>query len=107
RWPLQRLLAVAMGLLMTALLTFPHVRTLHEVYGYATIMGVVGGVITTLFFAVWGRAYGPAHLGKIQGAAQLLTVLASAVGPRLLTEGKVLTGSYIPVFEYGSVVAGL
>jgi MFS family permease len=107
RWPLPRLLALAMGLLMVALLTFPHVRTLGEVYGYATIMGVVGGMITTLFFAVWGRAYGPVHLGKIQGAAQLLTVLASAVGPRLLTEGKVLTGSYIPVFEYGSVVAGL
>ena len=42
-------MALAMALLTMALLTFPHVRTIGEVYAYAAIMGVVGGMITTLF----------------------------------------------------------
>ncbi len=37
-----------------------------------------------LFFSVWPRAFGRRDLGRIQGAAQALTVLASAVGPLLL-----------------------
>ena len=35
-----------------------------------------GALIT---HCVWRKAYGTAHLGQIQGAAQLLTVLASAL----------------------------
>ena len=47
-------------------------------------MGLAGGFVMVVFFSFWGRAYGRAHLGRIQGAAQALTVLASAVGPLLL-----------------------
>ena len=40
----------------------------------------------------------PAHLGKIQGAAQLLTVLSSAAGPLLVAGSKQHYGSYLPLF---------
>ena len=63
RWSLPRLMALAMGLLMTSLATFPQVRTMQEVYLYAAVLGAVGGMITTLFFAVWSKAYGPAFDG--------------------------------------------
>jgi len=43
------------------------------------VNGAVGGVITVVFFAVWNALYGRKHLGKIQGAAQMLTVFASAL----------------------------
>src|SRR5262249_24854764 len=66
---LQRLLAAAMALMTLAPLAFPLVRSLAEVYAYAATLGLAGGMITVLFFAVWGRTYGPAHLGRIQGAA--------------------------------------
>ena len=36
----------------------------------------------------WGQAYGRAQLGRIQGAAQILTVLASAVGPLMLARSS-------------------
>jgi MFS family permease len=107
RWPLPRLLAGAMALLTTALVAFPYVQNLAQVFLYATVMAIVGGMITVLFFAVWSKAYGPVHLGKIQGAAQLITVLASAVGPRILASCKSWTGSYILVFQYGAALAGL
>jgi hypothetical protein len=37
-------------------------------------------------------------LGRIQGAAQMLTVLSSAVGPLLFAECYARTGSYSPAF---------
>jgi MFS family permease len=96
---LSRLLAAAMTLVAAALLAFPLVRTEPQVYLYAAAMGVAGGMVTVLFFAVWGQCYGPAHLGRIQGAAQMLTVLASAVGPLVLAEGRRQFGSYVPPFQ--------
>ena len=60
------------------------------------MLGTSGGMVTVLFFAVWGHAFGQAHLGRIQGAAQMLTVLASAIGPLIFAKGFELTGSYTP-----------
>jgi hypothetical protein len=61
-----------------------------------------------VFFSFWGTAYGRAHLGRIQGAAQILTVLASAVGPLLLARCVALTGSYAAAFQaLAGVVAAL
>jgi MFS family permease len=107
RWPLGKLLGVALVILAAALLAFPLVHTLVEVYLYAAALGVSGGMITVLFFAVWRQAYGPAHLGKIQGAAQLLTVIASAFGPLLLALGKSQTGSYTLMFQNLAVISGV
>ncbi len=107
RWPMSRLLAVAMLTLTTALLALPLVQTLLEVYLYAVALGVVGGMVTVIFFGVWGPTFGTAHLGKIQGAAQLLTVLASAVGPHLLEVSRYHTGSYVPLFQIAASVAAL
>jgi hypothetical protein len=42
--------------------------------------------------------FGRRHLGRIQGAAQALTVLASAVGPLLLAWCVEATGSYAAMF---------
>jgi MFS family permease len=98
RWGLDRLLAVAMLLLAAALALYPLVETLTQVYLYAVALGLVGGMVTVIFFAVWARAFGKLHLGKIQGVAQMLTVLASAVGPLLFAATKELVGRYVPLF---------
>jgi hypothetical protein len=59
-----------------------------------------------LFFSVWPRVYGRAHLGRIQGAAQAMTVLASAVGPLLLAWCAEWTGSYAAMFRILAAVIG-
>jgi MFS family permease len=100
RGSLRGLLVSSMALLAGALTGLPHVSTEWQVSLYAVIMGIVGGFVMVLFFSFWGRAYGRAHLGRIQGAAQILTVLASAVGPLLLAQCVALTGSYAAAF-YG------
>jgi MFS family permease len=98
KWSMNRLLALAMGLLAGSLMALPHVRTQAHVAAYALVMGLAGGFVIVIFFSFWSRAYGRAHLGKIQGAAQALTVVASAVGPLLLAECVTRTGSYAAMF---------
>jgi MFS family permease len=96
--PMNRLMSVAMLLLLTGLLALPNLRTYGQAMGVAVVMGIAGGFVMVLFFSFWGRAYGRAHLGKIQGAAQAMTVLASAVGPLLLAKCVDVTGSYAMAF---------
>jgi MFS family permease len=100
----RALLAVAMLLLTGALLALPQVSSEGHVAAYAAVMGLAGGFVMVVFFSFWGSVYGRAQLGRIQGAAQILTVLASAVGPLLLAQCVAVTGSYATAFQ---ALAGL
>jgi MFS family permease len=107
KWPLQRLMGIGMAALATALVMLPLVRTQTHVMMYGITMGMSGGVVTVVFFSVWGKAYGRTHLGKIQGAAQMMTVFASAIGPLLLAETLKKTGSYDGMFYGLALVVAL
>jgi MFS family permease len=98
KWRMNRLLALALALLACSLLALPHVTTGAHVAAYAVVMGVAGGFVIVIFFSFWSLAYGRSHLGRVQGAAQALTVVASAVGPLLLAECVTRTGSYAAMF---------
>ena len=69
---------------------------------YATLMGVAGGAITVLFFAIWAHAFGRAHLGKIQGIAQGLCIVAGAFGPISFARIQAASGSYAPALYAGA-----
>ena len=98
RWSIQRVMAIGMAVLAAALVGLPAVETRAHVVLYGVAMGASGGVVTVVFFSVWGRAFGRRHLGRIQGCAQMLTVLASALGPLLLAQTLARTGSYASIF---------
>ena len=98
RGSLRRVLIAALLLLTAALVALPHVTTIAHVMAQAVAMGVAGGFVMVVFFSFWGKAYGPTHLGRIQGVAQALTVFASAVGPLLLAWCADATGSYAAAF---------
>ena len=104
KWTMNRLLAFAMVLLAGSLAALPHVSTQTHVAIYAAVMGLAGGFVIVLFFSYWSAAYGRKHLGKIQGAAQALTVIASALGPLILAETVSRTGSYASIFYLLTVV---
>lgn len=104
RWSMNSLLGVSLLLLAGSLLALPQVRTEAHVAAYAIVLGLAGGFVTVIFFAFWSAAYGRAHLGKIQGAAQALSVIASAVGPLLLAECVSRTGSYAAMFYLLTIV---
>jgi MFS family permease len=84
RRPLGKLLGVGVAILAASLAFFPMVSTLAGAAVYAVLLGISGGVITVVYFAVYGHTYGRTHLGSIQAAVQVLSVFASAIGPVLL-----------------------
>ncbi|MDB6118042.1 MAG: transporter [Verrucomicrobiaceae bacterium] len=102
RRPMPALMSVGMLLYAVGLLGLPLVHAQWQLWMLAAIMGAAGGFITVIFFAVWGQAFGRRHLGRIQGAAQMLSVFASALGPLLFAECHARAGSYAPLL-YGLV----
>jgi MFS family permease len=107
RISLDRLLAISLAVLTAGLAVLPYVATRWQVMMWAVAMGLGGGLVTVLFFAVWPRVFGRKQLGQIQGAAQAVTVLASAVGPLLLAWCVRWTGSYAAMFQLLSAAIGL
>ena len=91
---LNRLMALSLFVLMVGLL----VTSVAMAMAWATMMGLGGGLVMVLFFSVWPRVYGRRELGRIQGVAQAMTVLASAIGPLLLAACVEMTGSYTAMF---------
>jgi hypothetical protein len=106
-WSQSRLLACAMFVLCGSMVSLPHLRTLEQVYLYMVSMAFAGGTVTVVFLGAWPHLFGRAQLGQIQAAAQTLTVFASALGPLVLAEVKVRTGSYAMLFQGFAVLSAL
>lgn len=107
RWSVNRLMALTMVLLASALISLPSLRTVPQVDAFSVVIGLAGGFVIVIFFSFWAETFGRAHLGRIVGSAQMLTVLASAVGPLLLAQCHALTGSYAAVFYVLAAVVTL
>ncbi|QEL14992.1 MFS transporter [Limnoglobus roseus] len=105
RVALKKLLAVGSVCLAASLVAFPFVRSLPTAAAYASLLGVSGGVITVVYFAIYGHTYGRTHLGAIQAAVQVYSVLASAVGPVVLSYCREYTGGTDPYFFGFAAVA--
>lgn len=103
-------LVIALAIQAITLFGFRFVETLSHLYLYVTLMAVSGGMLTVVFFTVWGFAFGPKHVGKIQGAAQWATVIFSALGPLAVAELHRQFGTYISAtngFALASAIAAL
>jgi len=107
RLGMGKLLAIGMTLLAASLFMFPHLETTSHALIFGSMLGVAGGIITVVWFAIYGHAFGRRHLGSIQAAAQVLAVLASAVGPLALAFVKSQNGSYDWFFDISGAAAVL
>jgi MFS family permease len=103
---LQWLLGIALSLYALALGLLPLMHSEQGVYLYAVVQGIGGGMMTVLFFAVWGHAFGTVQLGRIQGAAQMMTVVASACGPPVVELANLAGGSYEQILFVFAGIAG-
>ncbi len=103
---LNRLMAISLFVLTLGLVALPHITTVTMAMAWAVMMGLGGGLVMVLFFSVWPRVYGRRQLGRIQGVAQAMTVVASAIGPLLLAACVELTGSYAAVFYILAAAVG-
>jgi MFS family permease len=98
RVALTQLMGGALLVLAVGLVALPFVTSLAQVMAWAALMGAGGGLVMVVFFSAWPRVFGRRHLGRIQGTAQAMTVVASAVGPLLLAHWVAWTGSYSGMF---------
>jgi MFS family permease len=96
---LTRLLSVCLLTTAASLYGLPLATQQWHAYLYGIGLGIASGAVALLFFAAWGTLYGRREIGRIQGVAQMLTVLASASGPLLFSFGKRATTSYTLVFQ--------
>ena len=98
RWSLGRLMTIAMLAVGVYLLAFPELKTSGQALTHAGLLGFSGGVVSVIFFTAWADIFGRLHLGKIQGAAQVFAVLASATGPLFIESVFSSAGTYAPAF---------
>ena len=96
----MRMLGMNMVLLGVVLASFPWLDSPTRIACHAAVYGVVGGAFAVLFFTGYSKAFGKQHLGKIQGIAQVIGVIASALGPVLLAQTESTTGSFLPAFRW-------
>jgi len=94
RWKFQTLTCAALLLYGAGLAAIPFVHTHLTLWIVAALIGGAGGMIIVIFFSVWSAVFGQKHLGRIQGTAQMLTVLSSAAGPVLFAKCFEFNGSY-------------
>lgn len=101
------LMGIGLLSLCAALGMAPSIATRGGLFVYAAGMGLAGGLIVVIFFAAWRHLFGRSHLGRIQGAAQLLSVLASAIGPVVIADSRAYFGDYGPFFYGMSICTGV
>jgi MFS family permease len=95
KWHQSRfLLAEALALYGIGLAALPLLTQPWQLWLTAAGVGISAGMMTVLFFSVWGETFGEAQLGRIQGVAQMCTVVASAAGPVVFANTQQATGSY-------------
>jgi MFS family permease len=77
---------------------FPWIQTETQIYAYTILLAFSGGGLSVLFFIAWTDLFGKRDVGRILGAAQMVTVFASALGPIFFAYSKQWTGTYTPAF---------
>jgi MFS family permease len=97
RYRYQTLTFLALILYAAGLALIPVITQHWQLWGLALLLGGAGGMIIVVFFSVWSDFFGQRHLGRIQGAAQMITVFSSGLGPLLFAKCEELSGSYTPL----------
>jgi MFS family permease len=90
----QSLTSASMFIYAIAIAGIPFIHEQWQLWCLSLPIGCAGGMVVVIFFSVWGDLFGQQHLGRIQAAAQMLTVLSSGLGPVLFAEAAKRTGSY-------------
>jgi MFS family permease len=102
---LSRLLGFGSIILAGSLLALPFARTMSQLYVYGIAAAFAGGAVMVVFFTIWRPLFGATHVGKVLAAAQLLTVVASALGQWVFPVVASATGSYVPLLDALAVIA--
>jgi MFS family permease len=93
----QSVTFAALAVYAVGLAAIPLVRSHWQLWAVSVLLGVSGGMIIVIFFSVWSDLFGQQNLGRIQGTAQMLTVVSSGLGPVVFAKCLEASHSFAPV----------
>lgn len=102
-----RLLLSAMSALLAGSAALLLVPTAAAAYLSFLLLGLAGGAFGIASGLVWARTYGLADIGRLQGTAFAVVIVASAAGPLPLALALGVAGTYAPALAALAVYAGL
>ena len=89
-----RVFIANMGILTVGVVLTLVISSLALATIYALILGTAIGVFLLLQSTLWANFYGRHGLGRVQGAAMMLSISASALGPLPIAALQEASGSY-------------
>lgn len=96
----RRLITVALGALVVALLTVQWMSAPWHTVLFSGLMGFSGGAFRVLDASLWPHYYGRQHLGAIRGLTMMGTMGGTALGPYPLGLSFDHLGSYVPALWF-------
>jgi len=78
----------------TSLVMAPRLQGVPSALGYGAVLGFTSALQMTVGSVVWAKYFGRRHLGSITGAASVITIGGSALGPMPMGIARDLLGSY-------------
>jgi MFS family permease len=106
RWSMGRMSALTMLLFAGTSLALPFLETPNQAYIWSIAKSLAMSVHTVIYYAIWSYAFGRRDLAQIQGAAHVLTITASGLGPLLFGFCRDKLGSYDPCM-YATAIGAL
>ena len=110
RWSMRMMSALCMLLYAAMAFATPFLHTANQAYVWSIGKSIALSVHTVIYFAIWSYAFGRRDLAQIQGAAHVLTVTASGLGPVLYGVCRDQLGTYDPCMyaaAAGSLLIGV
>ncbi len=110
RWSMRMMSALCMLLYAGTALCVPFLETPTQAYVWSIGKSLAISVHTVIYYAIWGYAFGRRDLAQIQGAAHVLTVTASGLGPWIFGLCRDQLGTYDPCMYFtaaGSLAIGV
>src|SRR5262249_31331078 len=96
RWSMRMMSALCMLLYAGTAVAVPFLETPNQAYVWSIAKSLALSVHTVIYYAIWGYAFGRRDLAQIQGAAHVLTVTASGLGPVVFGLCRDQLGTYDP-----------
>jgi MFS family permease len=96
RWSMRMMSGLCMLLYATTSVAVPFLETTNQVYVWSIGKALALSVHTVIYYAIWSYAFGRRDLAQIQGAAHVLTVTASGLGPVIFGICRDQLGTYDP-----------
>lgn len=110
RWSMGKMNALSTLASGGAVIAIPFLETVNQVYLWSMVKALAMSAHIVIYFSIWSYAFGRKDLPQIQGAAHVLTITASGLGPPLFGWWRDSFHSYdtlLYVFGAGSLLIGL